>query len=132
MKLEPGPATSIAGAIVLFVSTFLNWFERGGFGGVDLWSRDLFGFVGVLLVIAIIEVVVIASVPIISPDTALPERILGFSMPQITMSIGFMALVLGVSILFAEYSDIGPILAAVSGAAIMAGGFLDQQQKSPA
>jgi hypothetical protein len=132
MKLEPGPATSIVGAVVLFVSTFLNWFERGGFGGIDLWNRDLFGFVAMLLVVGIIEVVVIAAVPIVSPDTALPERILGFSMSQITMSVGFTAVVLGVSIMFAELSDIGPILATVSGAAIMAGGFLDQQQKAPA
>jgi hypothetical protein len=126
-NMKPGAIAMLAGGALLLVASFLDWQSFGPFG-FNAWDRGLTGLF--LLVISGIAIAV-PAISTFAPQVSLPSDILGMSPVRVATLLGLSAFLLSFCLLFQiEGFAIGSILAVVASAAIVVGGYLDENQGS--
>lgn len=126
MQIRPGTIAILAGGALLLISTFIDWVGNDFFGASVL-DGDVYGLSGILLLLIAIAIIAIAAIGAFAPQIDLPSGILGFSMNQVLLILGFAAFVYGFSLTFVDSSKFGAILAWIAAAAIVVGAFLEDK-----
>lgn len=132
MQIRPGAIAMLAGGVLLLISTFLDWIGALGEGinvynsGVE-GARNIYGLAGIFLLLISLAVIAVTAIRTFAPQVNLPSNILGFSMNQVVLILGFAAFVYGFSLTFVSNSKFGAILAWISAAAIVVGAFLEEK-----
>jgi hypothetical protein len=127
MNTNPRPSIwmLLAGGVVLFISSFLDWFGSGSYG-INAWETEYFGLIGIL--VALMGLATALGVGLATfAGTKLPPAVLGFTLDQIYLIFGFTSTVITLGFLFAGQVKFGLILALLASVAILVGGFLENQ-----
>ncbi len=120
-QLRPGAIATLAGGVVLLISTFLDWL-----GPVSAWNGTIFGLTGLFVFIIGALCAAVAGIKAFAPQIKLPENIVGLSLNQAVLGLGASVFILTLSLLFRNDSaKIGTILALLSSAAIVVGAYLE-------
>ena len=122
-NIKPAALVTMAGGVLLLISTFLDW---AGFGpiGWSAYDGDLFGLNGIFMLIIALVAIAIPAIQNFAPAVNLPARVMGLSLNELTMMLGFAALVYTFSLWFWSPSQSGVILAAIGAAAIDVGAWM--------
>ena len=129
MDIRPGAITMLIGGVVIFISTFLDWFGFGPFGA-NAYDGDFFGFTGILLLLLALDVIAVTAIRAFAPQENLPNELLGFSMNEIALFVGIAAFVWGFSISFVDGSESGTLLCALGGILVAVGAVLEHRADS--
>ena len=125
-NIKPAALVTMAGGVLLLISTFLDWFGVLGFG-FNLFEGDLFGLSGIFMLIMAIICIVVPLLGALAPDVNLPSNVAGMSMNQVLHAFGFAALLLSFSLLFRDNSaEIGTILGLLGSIGVVAGTHMEQ------
>ena len=124
MQLRPGQITALVGGVLMLISTFVDWFGAFGFG-VNAYDGDFFGFTGIFLLLLSLDVIATTAIRAFAPQVNLPQQILGFSLDELTLAVGFAAFVWGLSISTVNGSKGGTLLCALGGIVVVVGAFLE-------
>ncbi|MCP3935267.1 MAG: hypothetical protein GY708_07835 [Actinomycetia bacterium] len=125
MNLKPSAITMMAGGVLLFVSTFIDWVGGGPYGANGL-ETDAFGLLGIIVLLVGLAVAGLTAATTFG-NVKLPEDIMGFTMDQVVMELGIIAFVPTFALQFASNSKFGLTLAWLSAAAIVVGSVLKQK-----
>jgi hypothetical protein len=115
------------GGVLLFISTLLDWRGSGPFGSAGT-STDFQGLQGILCLIIGIAVAVVAGIRAFGVNVNLPERILGFSLNQLILILGFAAFLTTFGLQFGDFVEFGVTLAWIASGAIVAGAVIERMQ----
>jgi hypothetical protein len=96
-KLTPANIIIIAGALLAFVGSFLS-FEKITFGGLSRsvgssWS-DHFFIMATLPALLVLAMGVLAALESFAQNVAIPSRVLGFTLDQVHVILGFQATIM--------------------------------------
>jgi hypothetical protein len=123
-QLKTSAVLVLGGGVALLISTLLDWY--GVFGlGWNVYESALFGLNGIFLLVISLAVIGVVVVRNFVPNVELPSRVLGLTLDVIVLKLGFASFVLGFSLMFIQNSKFGSILAAIAGAMITVGAYLD-------
>ncbi len=125
MNLKPSAITMMAGGVLLFISTFIDWAGSGPFG-VNGLETDKFGLLGIIVLLVGLAVAGLTAATTFG-NVKLPGDIMGFTMDQVVMELGIIAFVPTFALQFASNSKFGLTLAWLSAAAIVVGSVLKQK-----
>ena len=123
---RPGLITMLVGGVLVFISTFVDWFGGRGFGA-NAYDGDIFGFTGILLLLLSLAVIAIAAIGLFAPQVNLPDQVLGFSMTEVGLLAGIAAFVWGLSISVVDGSKGGAVLCLLAGFVIAVGAVIEQR-----
>jgi hypothetical protein len=99
----PGEIVIMASGAVALIFSFFDFYDAVFGGGVSAWSSSLFPLA---TYIAIIGVIMAAQVALTKfANVSLPDRIVGFTWPQIHLVLGFFTVLIAVGFLIV---DLGP------------------------
>ena len=134
--IKPSTIMLIAGGVVLFISTFLDWYSVSGesFGGFEsrsfgynAWETDGFGLLGIFC--ALIGLVIGGAVAAKQfGNVTLPDSIAGFTSQQLHLILSAFALLITVAIIFRGEVGIGLWLAVIASGVMVAGAVMDQRE----
>ena len=112
----------MAGGAVLAIASLLDW--------VEFFSKtELFGFQWVFTLLIGAAAAIVVAIKTFS-SVELPDEILGFSLNQIIVALGFGAFMILFGAQFGERREIGVLLGWISAAVLTAGAFMESQQDS--
>ena len=101
---KPSEILIMAGGVVLFIASFLDWitFDAGGFGDVGFsgWDELLFPIAPIVAVLALAAGVLVALDRF--ANTNLPDDVAGFTWPQIYLAIGVFAVLVTLSFIILD------------------------------
>ena len=123
-NLRPGQIAVLVGGVLIFISTFIDWFGSGRFGA-NAYDGDIFGFTGILLLLLALDLAVVTAIRAFAPQVNLPEEILGFSTNELALMLGFAAFCWGLSISVIDGSKSGAVLCLFGGLVALVGAFLE-------
>lgn len=126
MNLRPGQIAALVGGVLILISSFVSWWGFFGFS-VNAYNGDLFGFTGIFLLVLSLDIIVVTAIQAFAPQVNLPERVLGFTLNELTLFAGFAAFVWGFSIAFLDGSKGGTLLCALGGIVVVVGAVLEQR-----
>ena len=112
----------MAGGAVLAIASLLDWVEFIG-------KTELFGFQWVFTLLIGAAAAIVVAIKTFS-SVELPDEILGFSLNQIIVALGFGAFMILFGAQFGERREIGVLLGWISAAVLTAGAFMESQQDS--
>jgi hypothetical protein len=99
----PGEIVIMASGAVALIFSFFDFYDNVFGGGVSAWSSSLFPLA---TYIAIIGVIMAAQVALTKfANVSLPDRVLGFTWPQLHIALGFFTVLIAVGFLIV---DLGP------------------------
>lgn len=126
MNLKPSAIAMLAGGGVLFIATFLNWRSSGPFSanGLDTDFHGLLGVFTMLIGLAVAGVVAAREFG----KVTFPDAILGFTVNQMIVKLGFAAFLMTFGMQFADSAAFGVTLAWLASAAIAVGGILAMRE----
>jgi hypothetical protein len=102
---KPSEIVIMVSGLVALISAFLAWYKAPAGFGSDLNAFDK-GLFPIAVYIPLIGLVMGAQVALAKfANVSFPDRILGFSWPQIHMALGVFAVLLGIGYLI---TDAGP------------------------
>ncbi len=130
-NVKPSTIALIAGGAVLFISPFLAWFSIDtGFGNISENGISTDGGPGLLGIWCLLIGVVVAAAVAASnfANVSLPDRVVGFTMNQVYLVLGFAAFLITFGRVFAGDAGIGLWLGVLGSAAIVVGAFLEQNE----
>ena len=122
----------IAGAVTL-LGSFLEWIDFGDFGGggESAWGDGLFPtytFVGIFGTVMALQIVLSKLA-----NVQFPDRVMGFTWPQIHLVLGFFAALIAISFLIVDKSSgdtgIGFILSLIAAIGLMVGAVMMQNER---
>ena len=122
-NIKPAHLITMGGGVLLLISTFLDW---AGFGPIG-WSAldgDLFGLTGIFVLVIALIAIAVPAIRSFAPAVNLPDRIMGLSIDEFVMMLGFATLIWSFSLWFWSPSQSGVILAAIGAAAIDVGAWM--------
>lgn len=129
-NIKPTQLMVLGGGALLLVGSFLDWYSVGPFGA-NAYDGDFFGLTGILILLLSIELIGVAALQAFAPQVNLPERLLGYSLSQLTTVAALAAFLTAFAQWFRSNSAIGVFLAGI-GAAVALAGAIWEQQGSPA
>ncbi|MCH7789921.1 MAG: hypothetical protein IH940_10850 [Acidobacteria bacterium] len=121
-QVRPGAIMIMAGGAVLAIASLLDWVEFIG-------KTELFGFQWVFTLLIGAAAAIVVAIKTFS-SVELPDEILGFSLNQIIVALGFGAFMILFGAQFGERREIGVLLGWISAAVLTAGAFMESQQDS--
>jgi membrane-associated HD superfamily phosphohydrolase len=92
-KLTPANIVIMAGAVVAFLASFFPFYESSFLGyhkSVNAWSSHLF-IIFTLPALLALAMGIVAAVESFASGVTLPARVLGFSLNQVHVILGFQA-----------------------------------------
>jgi hypothetical protein len=92
--------------LVAFISGFLAWYKAPGGFGDDATAFDdgVFPFAAFIMLIGLAMGLVVALTKF--ANVSLPDRVLGFSWPQIHLVLGLFAALLGIGFLLQDFGGL--------------------------
>ncbi len=120
-NLRPGAIALLAGGILLFISTFLDW--RTNTSGLDTDISGLQGLFCLIIGGGIVALVGLTSFG----NVNLPDKVLGFTWNQVYLADGVAAFLITFSLQFADFTEFGLVLAWIGAAAIIVGAVLEER-----
>lgn len=129
-NMKPGALMMLGGGALLFISSFLNWFKFGPFSQSGL-DTDLTGLQGIVILLIGGGVAAIAAIRAFAADNVkLPDSILGLTLNQVILILGFSAFLMMFGLQFANNTSIGVVLGWIAAAVVVAGAVMED--RSPA
>ncbi len=120
----------LGGGALLFISSFLNWFKLGPFSQSGL-DTDITGLQGIVILLIGAGVAAVAAIRAFASDSVkLPEAIVGLTLNQVILILGFAAFLMMFGLQFADNTSIGVVLGWIAAAVIVAGAVMED--RSPA
>jgi len=129
-NVKPGAMMMLGGGALLFISSFLNWYKFGPFtqSGID---TDLTGLQGIVILLIGADIVAVTAIRSFAADSVkLPERVLGLTLNQSMLLLGFAAFLMMFGLQFADNTSIGVFLGWIGAAVVVAG--VVMEDRSPA
>jgi len=132
MKRQPsvGEWVILVGGAVIFVFSFLDFFDDGGFS-VNAWSDLTFPLASFVAIFGLIMALHVALTTF--ADVNFPDTVAGFTWPQIHLILGFINTLIMVGyLLLAEGPDtgVGFILMLLGAIATLVGGILLTRERT--
>ncbi|MCB0994428.1 MAG: hypothetical protein KDB21_05015 [Acidimicrobiales bacterium] len=121
-QIRPGALAIAGGGALILIASFIDWFVI-----FSAWENRIFGLVGLLLLLVAAILIAVPLIRMFAPQVSLPERVVGFTLNQLMLALGFAVFVFGFSWMFADGSEFGCILAWIGGAVAVAGAFLEDK-----
>lgn len=120
--VRPSAFMFMGGGLVLFISTFLDWFD--GVVGFNGWETDAYGLQGIF--VAVIGLLVGGGVAVTTfANVDLPDDVVGFTRTQVFLALGLAAFLITFGLQFGNNPGIGVLLGWISAAVIVAAGVMD-------
>lgn len=123
--LKPPTIVTLVGGVLLLISSFIDWVGFGPFGW-NVYESDLFGLSGFFVLVIAAIVIAVPVIRSFAPAVKLPERVLGLTLDEVVMMLGFASFILGFSFIFRDGSQFGVTLATIAGAAITVGSWMER------
>ena len=123
-QLKPSALMLLGGGVALLISTFIDWVGSGPFG-FNVYESGAFGLTGIFLLVISLVTIGVAAVRNFAPNVELPRAILGMTVDEIVLKLGFASFVFGLSLTLRDFSKFGTVLAAIAGAVITVGAYID-------
>jgi hypothetical protein len=137
-KPTPDQMIVVGAGVLLFIWSFLSWYSSPG-GTANAWSTDTIpGLVLTATWVPLLSLAIAALVAIKASGRGLPERVWGFSWPQLSVVVGLFDVLITFGFLVANRTltvgtvsgslslGIGLILSFITALAMLAGGILGQ------
>ena len=119
--IKPATIMLIGGGVLLFIASLLDWvefFDKTDLFGIQwLFTLIIGGGVAVLVVLSNFA------------NVDLPDKVLGLSMNQVYLMLGFAAFLMMFGLQFGEGREVGVLLGWI-GAAVMTAGAVMEDQSS--
>lgn len=125
-NVKPSTIMLIAGGVVLFIATLLDW-QSSGSVGFNGWETDFYGLHGIIVALIAADVAVTAALRQFT-DVNLPDQILGFSVNQLNLVLGFAAFLITFGNIVLESVAIGIHLGWIASAVIVAAAIMDMRE----
>ena len=125
MNLKPSAMCLLGGGALLFIASFLKW--ANSFVSVNGLDTDFNGMLGIFTLLIGLAVAGITAATTFG-EVKLPEQVLGFTIDQIVMKLGFAAFLITFGLQFRSSAAFGITLAWIASAAIVAGSVLKQRE----
>ena len=120
----PGEWAMIGGGAVALIASFLD-----GSGDASSWSDGAFPIVTLIAIYSAAVAVLVALTRFANVN--LPDRVVGFTWPQIYLALGFFASLMALFwLIAAEDVGIGLWLMLLGSVAVLAGAFLTAREQS--
>jgi hypothetical protein len=126
-NMKPTQMMILGGGVLLLIGSFLDWFSVGPFGA-NAYDSDLFGLTGILILLLSIELIAVSAIQAFAPQVNLPEKLLGYSLAQLTAVAALAAFLTAFGQWFRSNSAIGVFLAGIGAGVALAGAIWEQQQ----
>ena len=123
--IKPSTMMMMGGGVVLFISTFLDWFSAGRFSQ-NGWETDAYGLLGIFVALAGLALVAGPALTTFG-DIDLPDEILSFSRTQIYLVLAEFGFLINFGLLFGD-AAIGTILGSIAAGVAWAGAFMDLRE----
>lgn len=120
---NPGPLMMLGGGILMLVGPVLNWFP--GARGIEV---DLFGLLGLFIVLAGLFVLAFGAVRAFDLETGLPDEVGGFRIEQFCVVDAFASFLWSFALVFESGTRFGLHITWVGAAVATAGGLLALRQ----
>lgn len=130
-NMKPSQLMILGGGVLLLIGSFLDWFSVGPFDA-NAYDTDFFGLQGILILILSVELIGVAAVKAFAPQVNLPERLLGYSLAQLTTVAAVAAFLTTFGQWFRDNSAFGVFLAGIGAAVALAGAVWEQQNPAAA
>ena len=132
-KVTPGEIVVMAAGAVGIIATFLPFADPDFGDSVSAWNGDFFGLFPVATLIGIYALVAGALVALTKFANVQIGNVLGFSLIQIVLALGFFATIQALAYLMTEFSGIdrgiGYWLLLLSAIASLVGGILMRNER---
>ncbi len=129
-NMKPGALMMLGGGALLFISSFLNWFKFGPFSQSGL-DTDITGLQGIVILLIGAGVAAVAAIRAFAGDSVtLPDAVLGLTLNQVILVLGFAAFLMMFGLQFANNTSVGVVLGWIAAAVVVAGVIVDD--RSPA
>ncbi len=126
MNLKPSAMCLLGGGALLFIASFLKW-AGNSFVSVNGLDTDVNGMLGIFTLLIGLAVAGITAATTFG-EVKLPEQVLGFTIDQIVMKLGFAAFLITFGLQFRSSAAFGITLAWIASAAIVVGSVLKQRE----
>ncbi len=121
-SIKPATIMLIGGGVLLFIASLLDWvefFDKTDLFGIQwLFTLIIGGGVAVLVVLTNFA------------NVSLPDKLLGLSMNQIYLMLGFASFLMMFGLQFGEGREVGVLLGWIGAAVMTAGAFMEEQGSS--
>ena len=119
-QIKPSTIMLIAGGVLLFIASLLDWVEFGSktevFGITWIFTLVIGGGIALLVVLTTFA------------NVSLPDNILGLSMTQVYLMLSFAAFLMTFGLqIGGEFREIGVLLGWIASAVMVAGAFMEEQ-----
>lgn len=102
-KLTPANIVIMAGAVVAFIASFLAFYKVPGYSiSRSSWSSGLFIMATIPALLAL-AMGIVAAVESFAQGVSLPARVLGFSLNQVHVILGFQATIMALAWAIVDY-----------------------------
>ena len=116
---NPGPLVMLGGGVLMVVGPILNWFR--GTRGVDV---DVFGLLGIFIVLSGLFVLGIGAIRAFGVETGLPDEIMGFRIEQFGAIDAFASFLWSFALVFESGTRLGLHVSWLGAAAATTGALL--------
>ncbi len=117
----------LGGGALLFISSFLNWFKFGPFSQSGL-DTDITGLQGIVILLIGAGVAAVAAIRAFAGGSVkLPEAIVGLTLNQVILILGFAAFLMMFGLQFANNTSIGVVLGWIAAAVVVAGAVMEDR-----
>lgn len=130
-NMKPTQIMILGGGVLLLIGSFLDWFSFGPFGA-NAYDSDFFGLTGILILLLSIELIAVSAIQAFAPQVNLPEKLLGYSLAQLTTVAALAAFLTAFGQWFRSNSAFGVFLAGIGAGVALAGAIWEQQQGASA
>jgi hypothetical protein len=113
---NPGPLLMLGGGVLMIIGSILNWGPS-----TSGLSTDLFGLLGILILLSGAAIAGLAAVRTFAPQVGLPDQIVGFSLDQVATVVGFTMFLWSFSAITISGIEIGAHLTWIGAAAATVG-----------
>lgn len=125
-SIKPTQLMVLGGSALLLISTFLDWR-----GVSNAYESFFFGLQGILILLLCVEMITVSAIQAFAPQVNLPEKLLGYSVPQLTAVAAIAAFLTTFGQWFSEGTEIGLFLAGI-GAGVAVAGAVWEMMGTPA
>ena len=124
---NPGPLLMLGGGVLMVLGSILNWGPS-----TSGLSTDLFGLLGILILLSGAAIAGLAAVRAFAPQVGLPDDIIGFSLEQVAVILGFTMFLWSFSAITIDGIEFGAHLTWIGSAAATVGAVLSARSATGA
>ena len=133
-KLTTGNMIIVIAGVVIFIASFLNFYEFGDLG-FNAWSTDV-NLLGVATLPALFGLIMAAQVAATTfGNVNLPDRLLTLTWDQVHLALGFQATIMMIAFLVRDNGfldfGIGFFLMLLAAVALLVGAVIRQRETAP-